>query len=346
MKYCLLICLMLMNPTMAKELQIKASNKNLRYIGRFTPDHEFAWTGSSIELEFEGEGVIAQFSYLGKKPSVAMTAILDGEEKVLFIKKGMNDYPVASGLSKGRHKLLLFRRSEASFGVLQFNGLKITDAGKLFKVVEPKRKIHVIGDSITCGYGNGTTDLKEGNTVENENGYMSYAAIAARSLKADIMMTSWSGRGMSRNGKGSYDALNTLPGIYDYILPENKEGSYGHKEYVPDVFVINLGTNDMRKGREALSKDKFINAYTQFIEKLRAYAPKAKIVLSIGPMGTKPVSAWLPEIAKQFKDVEVLIFDAYKKQDEKGGHFHPTVKKDQLMAAQLVKKIQVLCKWK
>ena len=131
------------------------------------------------------------------------------------------------------------------------------------------------------------------------------------------------------------------------LLPKEQTGKFDHKNYIPDVFVINLGTNDMRKTHTTpLSKENYIRDYNQFIKKLRSYAPKSKIILCIGPMGFMPVKPWLSEIPKQHKNTSVLIFDAYKDASEKGGHFHPSIKKDKLMATQLQKAISKLTKWK
>ena len=233
--------------SVAVDMVVKPDNDQLRYVGRFTDDYRFSWTGSMIEVDFTGSSVSASFGSANTKNPVAMTAILNGKEQVLFITPGEKNYPIAKGLSPKKHHLVLFRRSEASFGVLKFNGLTFSKGTQLFKPSAPKRKIHGIGDSITCGYGNEAASLEEGNTVENENGYMSYAAIAARDLEADIMMTSWSGKGMSRNGTDKSDQETTLPKLFDYTLPQYKKELYKHVDYTPDVFVINLGTNDLRK---------------------------------------------------------------------------------------------------
>ena len=331
---------------LSAETNIQPENKNLRYIGRFTEDYRFAWTGCAIEVEFSGSAISASFKTFNTKKPIAMTAVIDGKEQVIFIKPGQEDYLLAKGLKTGNHRLLLFRRSEASFGVLQFKGLKLPQGSTLTQPQSRQRKIHVIGDSITCGYGNEAATLKEGNTVENENGYMSFAAISARRLDADLMMTCWSGKGMSRNGRDSNDITTTMPKLFDYILPQNKKEIYQHKKFIPDLFVINLGTNDLRKqSRAALQKEPYVKAYQAFIKRIRDYAPNAQIILAIGPMQTKPVDTWLKEIAATTKNTEVLVFDGFQSDDEKGGHYHPSVKKDQLMAKQLTSKIQEMTRW-
>ena len=331
---------------LSAEITIQPDNKNLRYIGRFTEDYRFAWTGSSIEVEFKGSSISASFKTFNTKKPIAMTAVIDGNEQVIFIKPGQVDYPLAKGMKPGKHRLLLFRRSEANFGILQFKGLKLPQGSTLTQPQSRQRKIHVIGDSITCGYGNEAATLKEGNTVENENGYMSFAAISARRLDADLMMTCWSGKGISRNGRDSNDLSTTIPNLFDYTLPAQKKVVYQHKNFIPDLFVINLGTNDLRKqNRDDLQKEPYVKAYQAFLKRLRSYAPNAQIILAIGPMQTKPVDTWLKEMATTTKNTEILVFDKFKSDDEKGGHYHPSVKKDKMMAEQLTTKIQAMTHW-
>jgi len=321
---------------------IQPNNEGLRYIGRFTDDYRCAWTGNSIEFSFTGTALNAQFSVAGKK-KIAVTAVVDGVERILYLKGEKQTYAVAEGLPKGQHKVLLFRRSEASFGVLKFEGLQLEEDAVLEATEAPKRKILVIGDSITCGFANEGKSLKEQNTAENENGYMSYAAIASRSLNADLMFTSWSGKGMYRNGNNT--TKNTLPQLFDYILPLKKEGVWDHSRYVPDVIVINLGTNDMRKTSGPLGKENYCSIYVSFLERLQKIAPNAKIIISIGPMGFDPVKSWLPEIAAKFKNTSPFLFSHYKSADEKAGLYHPSVKKDKLMAAELAEEIKRVTGW-
>ncbi len=201
----------------------------------------------------------------------------------------------------------------------------------------------------TCGYGNEAKTLAEGNTVENENGYMSYAPIAARALEADLMMFCWSGRGLFRNRQLNDDQATTIPKIFNQTLPMSGTPEWDHSRFVPDVVVINLGTNDMaeQNGKKApLPKAGYVAAYKQFITRIRAIAPDSKIIISIGPMGFKPVSEWLPEIAAEFDDVSVLVYAPFTGPEDKGGHYHPSVQKDHAMALELIQAIEGVVSWK
>jgi len=180
-------------------------------------------------------------------------------------------------------------------------------------------------------------------TVENENGYMSYALIAARKLEMDAMLLCWSGRGMYRNRNRTNDRTGTLPELFEQTLPFDSNESWDPTRFVPDVIVVNLGTNDsadLDGAKVPLPKEKFISTYAAFLKKLRAIAPEAKLILSIGPMQSGPVADWLPELAGQFEDASVLVYSKYANKGDIGGHWHPSVQKHQSMARELVEVIQ------
>jgi hypothetical protein len=327
---------------------LAASDPAIRYIGRFADDFRFGWTGSQIETVFTGSELSAVLEITsGQKAGV--TAVVDGEEKRIVVTAGQKIYPIASGLTPGEaHRIVLFRRSEGSTGEIRFGGF-IAPADARFSPPAPRsRRMLVIGDSITCGYANEAAGPKEGNTVENENGYMSYAAIAARELQADLMMVCWSGKGLYRNRNTGDDRKETVPELFERTLPKSAAPAWDHSRFVPDVVAINLGTNDMNteKGqKEPLKKEDYIGAGVAFVQHLRALYPGVKIILSIGPMEFEPVQTWLPEIAAQFESVSVLVYPKYAGPEEYAGHWHPSVKKDREMAAQLILRVRELTGW-
>ncbi len=328
-------------------VQVEPSRPEILYTGRFTDDYRFGWSGSRIETELEGASISAVLELTGGK-TAGITAVVDGQEKVLIVRPGQKIYPLAEGLESGkRHRIVLFKRSEGSIGTVKFGGFQLPDGGGLFNVAAPERKMLVIGDSITCGYGNEAKTVEEGNSVENENGYMSYAAIAARELNAGLMMVCWSGRGMYRNRQVQNDTAETVPKIFDRTLPAEETPLWDHSRFIPDVVVINLGTNDMstQGGKPPLSKEDYIAAYTAFIARIRSLAPHSKIILSIGPMAYEPASNWLPEIAAQFTDVTVLLYARPAGPEDRGGHWHPSVKKDKTMAVELVAEVKKMTGW-
>ena len=329
-------------------LTVPSDDSAIRYTGRFSEDYQFGWTGSQIELDFEGTAIEGAFT-LTEGPSAGLTVVIDGTPHFLKILPEQTLYALADGLSPAeRHHIVIFKRNEGGLSTVQFKNFQLSEGAKVFKPAELERKIMVIGDSITCGYGNEAANKEEGNTVENENGYMSYAAIAARSLNADIMMICWSGRGIIRNYGAEGDKLEKMPELFNRTLPTHKTPEWDHSRFVPDVVVINLGTNDMNMTGDKLPLDKkaYTSAYKIFLAQLKVLAPNAKFILSIGPMAFEPVSEWLPELAAEDSTISVLIYEGFSGPEDIGGHWHPTVLKDQKMALELVTEIQKTTGWK
>lgn len=327
---------------------ISPSDPVIRYVGRFTDDFRFGWPGSEIETIFTGSEISAVFETTSGTKA-AMTAVVDGEEKTVIVTSGQKVYPLASGLTPGKpHHVVLFRRSEGFTAELRFGGFIVSEDGTLSAPKPSPHRMLVLGDSITCGYGNEATDVNQGNTVENENGYLSYAPVAARALNADLMMICWSGRGLFRNRNVGDDKSGVLPLLFEQTLPRSAEPAWDHARFVPDVIAINLGTNDLHTEndkKDPLKKEDYIGAGVAFIQRLRELYPDSKIILSIGPMADEPVQSWLPEIAKKFKGVSVLIYSKYSGPEDYAGHWHPSVKKDREMAGKLTLMIRKLTGW-
>jgi len=343
-----MLLLLLAFSAWAKETQIvPPESPDIRYVGRFTNDFRFGWTGSMVETDFNGTEISAIMDLVqGQK--AALTVVIDGEETFVPITSGQRIYPLASELPSGKmHHIALFKRSEGCTGTLRFGGFEASVDGSFASPLPRSRKILAIGDSITCGYGNEAATSKEGNTIENQNGYMSYAAIAARDLDADLMMVCWSGKGLYRNLDRTNDRVAALPDLFEQTLPMSKDETWNHHRFIPDVISINLGTNDMGRlgNKEPLKQEDYERAYAKFITRLRSFAPNAKIIISIGPMTNEPVATWLPKIAAQFKNVSVLIYPPYAERDESAGHGHPSVKKDLMMARRLEGQIREMTGW-
>ncbi|WP_185692460.1 SGNH/GDSL hydrolase family protein [Puniceicoccus vermicola] len=327
---------------------VDPDDEAIRYVGRFTEDYRFAWTGAEIETLFQGSTIAADLQVVAAPPA-GLTVVVDGEPHFLKIGPGRGTYTLAEGLDPNEvHRISVVKRSEGARGTVKFYGFELPDGGELMRPDAPDRRILVIGDSITCGYGNEASDPKEGNTVENENGYMSYALIAARELDADAMLICWSGRGMYRNRGKNNDQKGTLPMLFDQTLPFDGEIEWDHSRFVPDVIVINLGTNDsaeLNGAKPPLPKEGFVETYTEFLKRLREMAPDSVLILSIGPMQSGPVAGWLPEIAEEFDNASVLIYSKFQGKEDIGGHWHPSVLKDQKMAQQLVEVIEASTGW-
>lgn len=166
---------------------VSPADPRVRYVGRFdTTDPagpRCAWSASSVMLKFQGTGLNVK---LGDGSSNAYQVVVDGKPAaVLTPKGGTHVYSVYRGTG-GPHTVSLVKRTEALFGTTPFLGFQLARGGSLLPLpARPRRRLEVIGDSISCGYGNEARDQTEHFSAATENAYLTYGAIAARTLGAE-----------------------------------------------------------------------------------------------------------------------------------------------------------------
>lgn len=262
------------------EVAVDPGPPSVRLIGRFdTTDPaapKFAWSGSAMHARFSGTGVKVKIS--GSPNQFAY--VIDGAApKVLKTMSGTTTYTLATALKAGEHEIYVHRRTEAFFGDNQFLGFEF-DGGALLPPSPVKtRRIEVIGDSITAGYGNEGTTATCMFTADTENHYATYAAIASRNLDAELHVQAWSGIGMIRDYGGS--TTDQMPVRWLRTLPSSGSSTWDASKYQPHAVIINLGTNDFAKGDPGKP---FETAYLEFVKKLRTAYPSAWIFPALGSM--------------------------------------------------------------
>ncbi len=157
--------------------------------------------------------------------------------------------------------------------------------------------LEFIGDSITCGFGNMVNDANRMFYSADENSWMAHPAVAARKLQADFSVIACSGIAATEGiGKFAY-ALPPMKYYYPYRdrMAQEMEGAvdepvlWDFQEHVPDVIVLNLGTNDAtvidlnddtKAGVEKFEKD-----YFEFLQLLRRYnGPSPWIICALGSL--------------------------------------------------------------
>ncbi len=321
------------------------------YNGRFiTSDSQgpiCAWSGSNAEMNFYGTEVSATIKSTGEN---WFRAIVDGTPQTPFaVNSTTSTVKLVTGLPEGNHHLVLWKRTEASQGEAQFLGFNF-GSGKLLSQPTPlQRKIEFIGDSITCAYGNEGKSKEESFTPKNENSYLSYAAITARSLNASANIIAWSGIGVTMNYGGSGGPL--IQDRYPLALPQSGV-KWDFKKYIPDAVVINIGTNDF--STITPDKTKFITNYTNLVAQVRSNYPNAHIFCTIGPMlwgtGLESCRSYVTQIVNEFNSNgdSKVYFVEYPQQSESNGYgedWHPSLTTHQLMADQLTEEIKSKIGW-
>jgi lysophospholipase L1-like esterase len=226
------------------------------------------WSGAGFVVRFDGTGVTARMDDAARY----FTVVVDGTvQPNLATSPGEQDYVIATGLPAGEHTVEVYRRTEGSFGPTSI--LSIDIEGELLAPPPALRRIEIIGDSITCGYGNeGASPCSF--SAETENHYLTYGAIAARSVGAELSTVAWSGKGIIYNYGN--DTNEPLPQVYDRILAS--DAAPWDFSWQPDVVAVNLGTNDFSTDGDP-TQELFVGEYTTFATHLREVYPDAYILL-------------------------------------------------------------------
>ncbi|MBI2390724.1 MAG: SGNH/GDSL hydrolase family protein [Deltaproteobacteria bacterium] len=324
--------------TSPAEAAVDAGPPAVRLVGRFTDKNESAWSGTHMIARFEGTGARLK---LTAPANARFQVVVDGEPKsVLVPTGGSKTYTVASGLASGVHELVVWRRSEAFFGVVTYEGFEF-DGALLPPAPPPARRVEIVGDSITCGYGNEDTEPCPFSAA-TENHYLTYGAIAARAVKADLVTTCWSGLGMYRN----YDATTAgaMPERWLRTLPQTTGSTWDFSRYVPHVVVINLGTNDFAKGDPGTA---FRTAYLAFARTVRKAYPDAHLLAIVPVAGAKKyidaVVATL--VGEGDKKIASFSLSAIASSDGWGCDYHPSLATHAKWGAELATQLVAKLGW-
>jgi lysophospholipase L1-like esterase len=278
-----------------------ASGPTVRFLGRFDASDPnagilFAWPASSIFTRFSGTGLAVSLAeagnavYQGNAVNNWYDVWVDGALGPAFkAVNGTTQYTVAQGLAQGDHYVRISKRTEPQIGTAIFRGFTPLEGGTLLPAPSPlARRIQFIGDSITAGYGADGNVAKTGYcnfTPATENADATYASMAAQALGAEFQAIAFSGKGIVQNNDCVGDANNTLPALYGSNIPLSYKDDVDFTGWVPQVVVINLGTNDynMNNGCAAPNSAKFTAGWVNFVRTVRGHYPDAAIFCTVGP---------------------------------------------------------------
>lgn len=325
----------------------------VRFIGRFdTSDAagpRFAWSGSGIVARFRGTSVGVRMT-----GDQQYSVVLDGTLQPLKLVTGANTTPVASGLPEGEHVVELYRRTEAMLGEAQFLGFDFGAGELLAPPPAPARRLEIIGDSITCGYGNEGADMNCGFSADTENHYLTYGALSARELGAELVTVAWSGKGVVCNyGDDATSCRDPMPSYYDRALPDRAASVWNFASWQPDAVVINLGTNDFSTEQDP-SEGEFADAYATFLDHIRSKYADALILCTVGPLLTgedlvKARRAIADAVATRNTagDARVKTFElaTTDSADGYGCDWHPSLATHRKMSTALTAKLKAELGW-
>lgn len=215
------------------------------------------------------------------------------------------DRTVVSNLEVGYHTVKFVKCNEYSQGRTYLK--KLSTDGTIYELENDvnKLKFEVYGDSISCGYG------ILGDYLDSWDASKTYAYLLANEYNADINFITYSGWGayMSPYSNPQTDgAVTKLFGITD--LADNN--AWDHSKYIPDVVLVNLGTNDgWAIGSNSSDLNKFKKTYKKFINDLNEKYNNPLIVCIVGMMTkTSNVNNTIKNIVSELNLSNVLFFRA------------------------------------
>ncbi len=231
------------------------------------------------------------------------------------------------------------------------------NASAVSPIAEKPLKIEVIGDSITCGYGNEAQSPADGMDTAQQNGAATYGYLTARNLDADWSLVCISGIGLISDytdTEGQKEDYLLVGDMYDYA-DANFQMRRGYDELTSwdfgrgsDVVVINIGTNDYSyTGEDEELQYEFNEAYYDFIGHVREKNPQAHIICTLGIMGAE-LYGQIEAAAEAYRadtgdeKIYTMKFDYQKEKDGYGGDYHPTVKTHEKAAEKLTEYIRTV----
>lgn len=157
---------------------------------------------------------------------------------------------------------------------------------------QPRKRMEIVGDSITCGYGNLVKDPNRHFFSADEDNWQAYGPMAARKLGMEYSCVSISG--ITAVKHPGWHADYAMCELYAYtdrvqqdklkVEPQLWDFEKNHNDYV----VVNLGTNDcygILFCPEDGELEKFPDAYTAFLEEIRRLnGVDTQIICALGPM--------------------------------------------------------------
>ena len=320
-------------------LRIPAGDTRFHYEGRIDFSHTNApvivWQASRISIDFEGNAIRPLFG--SAKGQTFFDAQVDGSNTVVEASEGMQVNPATlSGFGPGRHRLVLFKRSEANAGTVRFLGIEIAPQAKVWAPATPHYQLAMefIGDSITVGACNEDGATDQWDNRRTHNGAFSYATFTAEAFGADYRNIAVSGMGI---------ATGWVPmkagEIWDRLYPDTNSPPANLHGWTPNVVFVNFGENDdsYPRAHGQPFPAGFTDGYVALIHAIRAAYPDARIVLLRGGMfggaQSEPLrQAWesaVKQLEATDKGVSHFVFKHWTST-------HPRVADDRIMADELI----------
>lgn len=265
----------------ARVISLPAADKHIAIMGRTHTNEDnslsFGYPGVTLSLEVIGSALTMDAR--STSDNSYLDVIVDQQARVVRLSSKTQTIELFKAASPGRHKVEIVHRSETWHGQVSINQFTLTGDKFLAAPKLPKRKILLLGDSVTCGEA---LDRVAGEAKNTRwwNARHSYGMLTANKLNAQIQLVCYGGRGLIRSWNGKTDELN-LPDFYPLAIADQQHPiSWKKSGYTPDLIVSAIGTNDFSQGIP--EHEAYVAAYVKLIQQLLADYPHAKIAVTEG----------------------------------------------------------------
>ncbi|MCR5167987.1 MAG: GDSL family lipase [Oscillospiraceae bacterium] len=331
----------------------------IRYIDYSCSGAAFVFTGRSVRARLTSD--YKPDPALGDVFMPCCAVLVDGRVTKRFeLPEKDRVYELYSSDEERTVTIELMKMSECAFGkvgIVEF----ITDTDKVSPAPKSGRRIEFVGDSITCGYGiEGKLDVDVFNTKQ-ENPLSAYASQTARRFGAEYNLIAWSGIGVysswvEENAEKPLD--NWLsPVLYPCAdaalcndLHREPFDEWDFSSFVPQVIVINLGTNDESFTKHIPEREaRFRELYLDYMKLIRKKNPDAEMICSYGIMENglcAVIEDIVRELSQTDRHIHYLRYTTHTAEnDGMAVDYHPSQKSHDRMCEELTAKIAEITGW-
>ena len=358
--------------TEENEMKIYIPNEeNVKQIGRTELIDDTLWCAlSGSGAEFLVSASRAEITVAGDNIAVisdndsnyARYAIYVNDEKVVdeVMNKPEKTHVIFDGDTEQEAVVRIIKLSESAMSTIGIRDIAVNSDTAVRPAAEKKHKIEFIGDSITCGYGVDDEDKDHHFSTATEDVTKAYAYKTAEALDADYSMVAYSGHGIISGYTDNGQKTQQLVPKY-YKRTGFSYGSFAGRQvsaidwdfsrFEPELIVINLGTNDDSYCQnDSARQEEFAKQYTVFLKQIREKNPDAKILCTLGIMGSRlydyielAVYNYTQETGDD--NIATFKFDNQEPSDGLAADWHPTEATQDKAAKKLTAEISELMGW-
>ena len=302
----------------------------------------FNASGAGFKGCFEGRALrLTLFSSAVEKDRNAFVRLtVDG--KTRRVKLPLGEKVLKAELPQGKHVFEVIKLTETANDTL---GVFEAETDGEFLVYHEKKdlKIEFIGDSITTGFGVLCKEKYGEYKTKEQDVTKAFSYLTAKALNAEYQVIAAGGWPIY---KSKYSCC-AIPDFYDNVDLTRNTQKYDRSAFVPDLFVVALGTNDesyladlseqKRKEERAEVKRRF----SAFVEKLLKNGKPVILVygfLDCPDLKTLTEEVWEETASPLLSTLEVKC--AVTLDDICAGH--PGKRCHKLAAARLTKAVKTL----